>query len=138
MLGIDVARYKLYAFSAALTCLCGALSAYHTGFVSVEAFDIHLLIQYLAMVIIGGMGSMFGSVLGALFVIALPPLITAAVEAVPGLQGLGGKVFEAQIGVFGLIMLLFLILEPRGLVGVWTRVRAYFQLWPFKYRTWES
>ena len=48
------------------------------------------------------------------------------------------QVFELQIGLFGVIMLLFLILEPRGLAGIWMRVRAYFQLWPFKYRTWES
>ena len=140
VLGINVARYKLYAFSAstALTCLCGALSAYHTGFVSVEAFDIHLLIQYLAMVIIGGLGSLLGSILGAIFVIAIPHLINLVTDSVPFLQGLGGKVFEIQIGVFGIIMLLFLVLEPRGLAGIWGRVRAYFLLWPFKFRSWES
>ena len=61
-LGINAARYKLLAFSAstALTCFAGALWAYHTGFVSVEAFDFHMLIQYLAMVIIGGLGSVLG------------------------------------------------------------------------------
>lgn len=139
VLGVNVARYKLLAFSAstALTCLCGALSAYHTGFVSVEAFDIHLLIQFLAMVIIGGLGSMLGSILGAIFVISVPHLITAATNAIPFLQGMGGRVFEIQIGLFGVIMLLFLVLEPRGLAGIWTRVRAYFELWPFKFRAWE-
>jgi branched-chain amino acid transport system permease protein len=138
-LGIDVARYKLLAFSAstALTSFCGALWAYHTGFVSVEAFDIHMLIQFLAMVIIGGLGSLLGSILGAVFVIALPHLITSATSGLPFLEALGGKVFEVQIGIFGLIMLLFLVLEPRGLAGIWARVRFYFQLWPFKYRSWE-
>jgi hypothetical protein len=48
------------------------------------------------------------------------------------------RVFELQIGIFGVIMLLFLILEPRGLAGIWARVRPYFELWPFKYRAWES
>jgi len=140
VLGVRVARYKLLAFSAstALTCFCGALGAYHTGFVSVEAFDIHLLIQYLAMVIIGGLGSVVGSVLGAVFVVAVPHVITAATAAAPFLQGLGSKVFEIQIGVFGIVMLLFLVLEPRGLAGVWARVRAYFELWPLKFRAWES
>jgi len=140
VLGVDVARYKLMAFSAStsLTCFCGALSAYHTGFVSVEAFDIHLLIQYLAMVIIGGLGSMLGSILGAIFVIALPHFITMASEALPWMQGFGGKIFELQAGIFGVIMLLFLVLEPRGLAGIWSRVRAYFWLWPFKVRAWES
>lgn len=139
-LGINAAAYKLLAFSAstALTCFSGALWAYHTGFVSVEAFDFHMLIQYLAMVIIGGLGSILGCILGAVFVIVLPHLISYATEAIPFLQGMGSQVFELQIGLFGVIMLLFLILEPRGLSGIWARVRFYFQLWPFKYRSWES
>jgi branched-chain amino acid transport system permease protein len=139
-LGVNVHLYKLLAFSAStsLTCFAGALWAWHTGFVSVEAFDFHLLIQYLAIVIIGGLGSVLGTILGAIFVMVLPHLITTAVERLPMLKGLGTQVFELQIGLFGVIMLLFLILEPRGLVGIWMRVRAYFQLWPFKYRAWES
>jgi branched-chain amino acid transport system permease protein len=68
----------------------------------------------------------------------LPHLISLATEKLPFLQALGGQVFELQIGVFGLVMLLFLVLEPRGLAGIWGRVRFYFQLWPFKYRAWES
>ena len=139
-LGINAAAFKLLAFSAstALTCFSGALWAYHTGFVSVEAFDFHMLIQYLAIVIIGGLGSIVGCILGAIFVVVLPHLISYATEAIPALHGMGGKIFELQIGVFGIIMLLFLILEPRGLAGIWARVRFYFQLWPFKYRSWES
>jgi branched-chain amino acid transport system permease protein len=90
------------------------------------------------MVIIGGLGSVLGTVLGAIFVMVLPHVITIAVEKLPMLKGLGTQVFELQIGLFGVIMLLFLILEPRGLAGIWTRVRAYFELWPFKYRAWES
>lgn len=139
-LGINAAAYKLLAFSAstALTCFSGALWAYHTGFVSVEAFDFHMLIQYLAIVIIGGLGSVVGCILGAIFVIVFPHLINYVTEAIPALHGLGSKIFELQIGLFGIIMLLFLILEPRGLAGIWGRARFYFQLWPFKYRSWES
>ncbi|SRR6266568_5118367 len=139
-LGINAARYKLLAFSAStsLTCLAGALWSYHTGFVSVEAFDFHMLIQFLAMVIIGGLGSVLGTILGAVFVVVLPHVITLATERLPLLHGLGSLGFELQIGVFGAIMLLFLILEPRGLAGIWSRLRAYFSLWPFKYRAWES
>jgi len=54
------------------------------------------------------------------------------------LQSLGGGAFDLQVGVFGVAMLLFLIFEPRGLAGIWARVRVYFQLWPFKYRAWEA
>jgi len=119
-------------------CVAGALWAYHTGFVSVEAFDFHMLIQFLAMVIIGGLGSVLGACLGAVFVVVLPHIISIAADKLPFLQGLGGKSFDLQVGVFGVVMLLFLIFEPRGLAGIWARVRFYFQLWPFKYRAWES
>ena len=138
-LGINVALYKLLAFSAStsLTCVAGALWAYHTGFVSVEAFDFDMLIQFLAMVIIGGLGSVLGTCLGAVFVVVLPHIISIAAAKLPFLQGLGGKSFDLQVGVFGVVMLLFLILEPRGLAGIWARVRFYFQLWPFKYRAWR-
>ncbi len=139
-LGIPAAAYKLLAFSVstALTCVTGALWAYHTGFVSIEAFDFHMLIQYLAMVIIGGLGSILGCILGAVLVIVLPHLITYGVESIPWLQGIGGRVFELQIGLFGILMLAFLIFEPRGLAGIWGRVRFYFELWPFRFRAWES
>ncbi len=139
-LGINVARYKLLAFSAStsLTCVAGALWAYHTAFVSVEAFQFDMLIQYLAMVIIGGLGSVLGACLGAVFVVVLPQLISILADKIPLLQGLGGKSFDLQVGVFGVVMLLFLILEPRGLAGIWARLRFYFELWPFKVRAWES
>jgi len=139
-LGINVASYKLVAFSAstAVTCFSGALWAFHTGFVSIEAFDFHMLIQYLAIVIIGGLGSILGCILGAVFVIVLPHLISYATQALPILRSTGGNIFEAQIGLFGVLMLLFLMLEPRGLAGIWARVRFYFELWPFKYRSWDT
>lgn len=139
-LGINVANYKLVAFSAstAMTCFSGALWAFHTGFVSIEAFDFHMLIQYLAIVIIGGLGSILGCILGAVFVIVLPHLISHATQALPILRSTGGNIFEAQIGLFGVLMLLFLMLEPRGLAGIWARVRFYFELWPFKYRSWDT
>jgi len=139
-LGVDTARYKLLAFAAstALTSFSGALWAYYNGFVSVEAFDIHLLIQYLAMVIIGGLGSVLGSVLGAAFVMIVPHVITHVAERLPLLKALGGTVFELQIGLFGLVMLLFILLEPRGLAGLWFRLQEYFGLWPFRFRAWEK
>jgi branched-chain amino acid transport system permease protein len=139
-LGINVALYKLLAFSAStsLTCVSGALWAYHTAFVSVEAFDFGMLIQYLAMVIIGGLGSVLGACFGALFVVVLPHIISILADKIPVLQVLGGKAFDLQVGVFGVVMLLFLILEPRGLAGIWARVRFYFELWPFRYRAWEA
>ena len=85
-LGIGVAAHKLLAFviSSALTALAGALFAYYRGFVSVEAFSLFLSIQYVAMIIIGGMGSLLGAILGAVFVTLFPYGIEAAIARAAG------------------------------------------------------
>jgi branched-chain amino acid transport system permease protein len=135
-LGIGIAGYKLLAFviSSAMTAVAGALFAYYRGFVSVEAFSLFLTIQYLAMVIIGGMGSLLGALLGAAFVTVFPYLIEGALLALPGAQGYASLLFAANYSAFGLVMIIFLIFEPLGLVGIWHRVQSWFLLWPFKHR----
>ena len=134
--GIDAARYKVLAFvwSSAATAVAGALFAYHRGFVSVEAFSFFLAIEYIAMIIIGGLGSALGAVLGAAFVTLLPYGIDAAVGALRLPGGVEYYLFPAKFGAFGLLMAAFLIFEPQGLVGIWRRVRNWFFLWPFRHR----
>jgi branched-chain amino acid transport system permease protein len=134
-LGIGVAAYKLLAFvlSSALTAFAGALFAYYRGFVSVEAFSLFLSIQYVAMIIIGGMGSLLGAILGAIFVTVLPYAIEAAIAALPGANRYAGMLFAVDYAAFGAVMILFLLFEPRGLVGIWRRVQTYFLLWPFRH-----
>src|SRR6267143_3028272 len=133
--GIDVARYKVLAFvwSSAITAVAGALFAYHRAFVSVEAFGFFLAVEYIAMIIIGGLGSALGAVLGAAVVTLLPYGIDALVAAV-GPDAAQYYVFPAKFGAFGLLMALFLVFEPLGLVGIWRRVRNWFFLWPFRHR----
>ena len=135
-LGIGVAGHKLLAFvvSSALTAVAGALFAYYRGFVSVEAFSLFLSIQYVAMIIIGGMGSLLGAILGAVFVTLFPYAIEAALRALPGAQRYAGMLFAVNYAAFGFVMILFLVLEPLGLVGIWRRVQTYFLMWPFKHR----
>jgi branched-chain amino acid transport system permease protein len=135
-LGIGIAAYKLLAFvlSSAITAVAGALFAYYRGFVSVEAFTLFLTIQYIAMVIVGGMGSLLGAVLGAAFITIFPYLIEGALMALPGAQRFVSLVFAVNYAAFGLIMILFLVFEPLGLVGIWRRVQSYFVLWPYKHR----
>ena len=135
-LGIGIAGYKLLAFviSSALASLAGALFAYYRGFVSVEAFSLFLSIQYVAMIIVGGMGSLLGALLGALFVTLLPYLIEALLMRLPKAQSYAGALFAIDFSAFGVVMILFLVFEPLGLVGIWRRVQNYFLLWPFKYR----
>jgi len=135
-LGIGVAWNKLLAFviSSAMTAVAGALFAYYRGFVSVEAFSLFLTIQYVAMIIIGGMGYLLGAVLGAVFVTLLPYAIEAIMSALPGAQAYAGIIFAVNYAAFGLVMILFLVFEPLGLVGIWHRLQNYFQQWPFKNR----
>jgi branched-chain amino acid transport system permease protein len=135
-LGIGVAAHKLAAFviSSAVTALAGALFAYYRGFVSVEAFSLFLSIQYVAMIIIGGIGSVLGAILGAVFVTLFPYGIEAGLRALPGAQRYAGMLFAVNYAAFGAVMILFLVLEPLGLVGIWRRVQTYFLLWPFKHR----
>jgi branched-chain amino acid transport system permease protein len=133
ILGVDVARCKLAAFivSSTMTALAGALFAYFRGFVSIEAFSLFLTIQYVAMVIIGGMGSIPGALLGAGFVVLFPYVIEAAAAALLPAR-VTGLVFALDYAGFGLAMILFLLFEPQGLIGIWRRIQSYFLLWPFK------
>jgi branched-chain amino acid transport system permease protein len=135
-LGIGVAAHKLLAFviSSAMAAVSGALFAYYRGFVSVEAFSLFLSIQYVAMIIIGGMGSLLGALLGALFVTVFPYLIEAALMRLPDAQSYAGILFAVNYAAFGVVMILFLLFEPLGLVGIWRRVQTYFLLWPFRHR----
>jgi branched-chain amino acid transport system permease protein len=134
--GIKVSAYKLYAFMvcSVLTSIAGCLFAYYRGFVSVEAFSLLMTMQYIAMVIIGGLGSILGAVLGSIFVILLPYGIDAVVDRLAVPSRLTTYMFAIKHSCFGLIMILFLVLEPTGLVGIWIRIRDYFVLWPFRYR----
>jgi branched-chain amino acid transport system permease protein len=135
-LGISVRRAKLAAFvvSSAITAVAGCLFAYYRGFVSVEAFSLYLTIQYVAMIIIGGMGSLLGAVLGTAFVTVFPYAIEAAMRLGGLAERLSSIVFAVNYAAFGLAMLLFLVFEPQGLVGIWRRVQDWFLLWPFKQR----
>jgi len=135
-LGVNVAAYKLLAFviSSAIAAVAGALFAYYRSFVSVEAFSLFLTIQYVAMVIIGGMGSLLGALLGAFFVTIFPYVIEAALLKLPNAQSYASVLFAVNYSAFGLVMILFLVFEPLGLVGIWHRIQTYFLLWPFKHR----
>jgi branched-chain amino acid transport system permease protein len=135
-LGINIAGYKLLAFviSSSITSVAGALFAYYRGFVSVEAFSLFLTIQYVAMVIVGGIGSLLGALLGATFITLFPYAIETALLALPGAQRYAGVLFAINYASFGLVMILFLIFEPMGLVSIWHRIQSYFLLWPFRQR----
>jgi branched-chain amino acid transport system permease protein len=132
-LGIHVPVAKLSAFivSCTLTSTAGCLAAYYRGFVSAEAFPLFVTIQYVATVIIGGIGSLLGALLGTLFVVLFPQAIEASMNALGLTDRLSSMIFAINQAAFGVAMILFLVFEPQGLVGIWRRIQAWFLLWPF-------
>jgi branched-chain amino acid transport system permease protein len=122
--GVNLTAYKLTAFviSACLTSFAGALLAYYQHFVAIEAFNFFVTIQYIAMVLIGGVGSVAGSILGAAFVVALPQGVTLALQALPVPPQFRIYVAAVQFVLFGALMAGFLLFEPGGLVQLWRRL----------------
>ncbi|MGH3519195.1 MAG: branched-chain amino acid ABC transporter permease [Haloechinothrix sp.] len=135
-MGIDVTRTKVLAFavSSAYVGLAGALTAHYTGIVTWERFTLHVSVLYLAIIIVGGLGSIAGSVYGAIFMITLPALITRMGQDLQAtLPGTAQRLPAVQVIVFGLVIVLFLIFEPRGLARIWQRMKDYVRFWPYRY-----
>ncbi len=135
-LGINLMRYKLYAFmvSATLASIAGCLMAFNSNVVTVEKYTLDLAIIYIAMIVVGGMGSILGTILGAVFITLLPYGIDSLFDFLPRNWRFGSALFGVQTGAVGLCIILFLLLEPKGLAEVWRRMETYFTRWPFRYK----
>lgn len=150
-MGVNIAIYKsmAFAYSAALMGLAGALFAHKIAYLAPDIFTILLSIQLLLLVIVGGLGSLHGAVFGAIFVALLPPVIAilrdsipATLSSVAGATGLSlfGAIGEGvgaflrkpgvEAGIFGLILVLVILLEPLGMYGRWMKIRVYFSTFP--------
>ncbi len=128
-LGIDLARTKSIAFaiSAGFTGLAGGLFAHNLGYLQPDAFTLLLSIQLLLMVVVGGLGSMHGVFYGAIFIHLLPAGIAIMRDDLP--PGIG-QLPGLEPGLFGLILVLFLIFEPLGIYGRWRKIRQFFDEFP--------
>ncbi len=129
-MGIHLARYKTtsFALSAAMTGIAGALYAHKLQFISPDQFGLLQSIELLLLIVVGGLGSVHGAFLGAIFLISMPQLIALtkdylppAIGMAPGLQGV----------VFGVILIAFVLFEPLGIYGRWLKIRTYLQNFPF-------
>ncbi len=129
-MGINLARYKTIAFalSAAITGLAGALYAHKLRFISPEQFTFLQSIELLIILVVGGVGSIYGAIFGAAFWIVVQQLIVLAKDWLP--PGIGQQT-GLQPTIFGLILVAFVLFEPMGLYGRWLKVRTFFQLFPF-------
>jgi branched-chain amino acid transport system permease protein len=135
-IGVDLTRTKLLAFavSSGYVGLAGALTAHYTETVTWERFTIDVSIQYLAMIIVGGLGSVAGAVYGAAFIMLLPPLLAELADALRvRVPLLADQLPAVQAAAFGLVIVLFLLFEPRGLDRIWRRAKDYVRFWPFRY-----
>jgi branched-chain amino acid transport system permease protein len=121
--GVNVGAYKVGAFivSSGMTSFAGALGAYYHHFVAVEGYTFFLAIQYLAMVLIGGVGSVAGALTGAALVILLPQLVSAGVGLLPLPPQFKLYSFAVQYLLVGLLMASFILFLPGGLVSLWHR-----------------
>ncbi len=138
IIGVNVFRYKLLAFviSSFYAGVAGALWGYYLGNVSIETFTIRESILYLTMIIVGGLGSVLGTIFGAVFITVLPFLLDDLLEAMHGILPVSDvTTFASQLRlmVFGGLIVLFLMVEPEGLASLWRRIKDYFRLWPFAY-----
>jgi branched-chain amino acid transport system permease protein len=129
-MGIHLARTKTlsFAISAALAGLGGALYAHKLKFISPDQFDILQSIDLLLMIVVGGIGSVHGAFLGAIFLITMPQAIALAKDVLPPAVG---QAPGLQGAVYGFVLIGFVIFEPLGLYGRWLKLRTYLQIFPF-------
>ncbi len=139
IIGINIFRYKLLAFaiSSFYAGVTGVLYTYYLGIANYEQFQITVSIDYLAMIIIGGLGSVLGSIFGAIFVTLLPIVIRLGMEAFGGMFFSPAAVLNIipnlRLILFGALIIFFLVVEPEGLNRLWRNIRSYFRVWPFAY-----
>jgi branched-chain amino acid transport system permease protein len=134
VMGINLWIYKLQAFfiGCVYAGVAGSLLVHYFGFASIDQFPFIDSVWYLGMLIVGGMGSITGAVLGAISLKLLDEFVTAAG---PVLSAVVAGQAAASLALIsrGLIIILFLIFEPRGLEHRWEIVKSYFRLWPFSH-----
>jgi branched-chain amino acid transport system permease protein len=150
-MGVNLSVYKTiaFAYSAALMGLAGALFAHKIAYLAPDIFSILLSIQLLLLVIVGGLGSLHGAVFGAIFVALLPPIIAILRDSIPAtladvasatgiglIRAVGRAIGDflkkpgVEAGIFGLILVLVILLEPLGMYGRWIKIRLFFSTFP--------
>ncbi len=134
LMGISLVRYKLMSFgvSAFFTGVAGAVLALHVRYVNVDDFNLVLSVEAVAMIIVGGLGSVRGAVLGAALIVALPDLVRLLLAHLGGAAAevSAARVHEVKALIYAVLIIAFLRLEPDGLAARWTRVKRYWTEWP--------
>jgi branched-chain amino acid transport system permease protein len=133
-MGISLMHYKLLAFmvSAFYTGVAGSLVALQTRFINVDTFSILISIEALAMIIVGGMGRIHGALLGTALILVLPELLNFgfALAGDRFTTLMADRIYEIKGLMYGVVILLFLRLEPEGLAGIWRKIKRFWVHWP--------
>ncbi len=134
VLGIPLLRYKLLSFglSSFYAGVAGGMWAYFFRVVTPESFPLLMSIFFLAAIIVGGMGTILGAILGAVFMTMVPELLKLVFDLLPNNTELTVFLSPVRTIIFGLLIIGFLVFEPHGLAEVWRRIRRFFHLWPFR------
>jgi branched-chain amino acid transport system permease protein len=138
VMGVPLTRTKVLAFtvSSFYAGICGGMLAVAYGQPTPENFNLTLSVIFLAMILIGGVATISGAITGAIVIQMLPRFVQWLSHYVPGIsRGSGGIITVDQLEgmLFGVLIVVFLVVEPRGLFGLWLRVRNYWKAWPFSY-----
>jgi branched-chain amino acid transport system permease protein len=137
VMGVNLWAYKLLAFfiGCVFAGVAGSLLVHYIAFASVDQFPFMNSVWYLGMLIVGGMGSTAGAIFGTVFLKLLDELVTIAGPALAAIFPAIAAQAAASLSLImrGLVIILFLIFEPRGLHHWWERIKAYYRLWPFSY-----
>lgn len=137
VIGIPMLKTKLLAFAiSSFYCgVAGALYAFcYLGTVEPEGFNLDLSFRILFMIILGGVGSVLGSFLGAAFIVLLPIFLNSLAQPIEHLLGMSlpsGLMSNLELMVFGALIVFFLIVEPHGLARLWQLGKEKLRLWPF-------
>ncbi len=134
VMGVNPARAKITAFglSSFFAGLAGSMFALQQQFITVDPpFNLLLSVQYIAMIVLGGIGTVFGAVWGALAFVFLSPVLEIIGRATPGLDQLSSSLQSTLL--FAILVIACLVFEPLGLYGLWLRIKRYFMAWPFRY-----
>lgn len=128
-MGVNLSKYKVLAFaiSAFFTGISGSLYAHKLTFIGPDSFTIAVSIEFVAMIIIGGLGSLQGAVLGAVFVILLPQFIVLTKDYISQ-YSINQAGLES--GLYGLMIILFILFEPMGIYGRWRKIKFYLEMFP--------
>jgi len=135
VMGVDLALYKVLAFfaGALFAGVAGGLYAFYIRYVTIDQFTLWLSVWYVGMLIVGGLHSPLGAILGTLAITALQELVhlagNLALSAAP--QTSGGIIFAATNVLLGAAIILMLVLEPHGLTRRWNLLKAAYRIWPY-------